>query len=127
MADLITMDELQFHFDPGAVTAVADHDADTLQAVTTVYGLTDGRVRIAESAEGFLTRIGVGSSFAKLTRVNGTFIWVNCAAVTVVRSPVPDEYPPSARAIVLVGGLTQAVKETPFEVKQAVNARGGKL
>ena len=47
--------------------------------------------------------------------------------VTVVRSPVPDEYPPSARAIVLVGGLTQAVKETPFEVKQAVNARGGKL
>lgn len=127
MADLTTTDGLQFHFDPGAVTAVADHDADTLQAVTTVYGLIDAPLRVAESARGFLTRIGVAASFAKLTRVNGTFIWVNCAAVTVVRASDPDEYPPSARALVSVGGLTQAVRETPAEVKGVVNAHGGRL
>jgi len=45
--------------------AVADHDADTLQAVTTVYGLTDGRVRLTEIPEGFLAKIGVAQSFVK--------------------------------------------------------------
>jgi hypothetical protein len=127
VADLTTIDGLQFHFDPGVVTAVADHDADTLQAVTTVYGLTDGRVRIAESPEGFLDRIGVAGAFVRLTRPNDTFVWVNCAAVTVVQSPPRDQYPPVARALVTVGGLTQAVKETPLAVKEAVSARGGKL
>jgi hypothetical protein len=127
MADLTTIDGLQFHFDPSVVTAVADHDADTLQAVTTVYGLTEGRVRLAETPEGFLARIGVESSFVRLTRPNDTFIWINCAAVTVVCSPPPDQYPLAAKALVTVGTLTQAVKESPVTVKQEVNARGGKL
>jgi hypothetical protein len=127
VAELTTIDGLQFHFDPGAVTAVADHDADTLQAVTTVYGLTDGRVRLAETPEGFLARIGVASSFVRLTRPNDTFIWVNCAAVTVVCSPPADQYPVAAKALVTVGTLTQAVRETPGAVKEAVNARGGRL
>lgn len=127
MADLTTIDGLQFHFDPSAVTAVADHDADTLQAVTTVYGLTDGRVRLAETPEAFLARIGVAQSFIKLTRPNDTFVWVNCTAVTVIQSPPPDQYPAAAKSLVTVGGLVQAVKETPGEVKQAVNAHGGKL
>ena len=127
MADLITMDGLQLHFDPSAVTAVADHDADTLRRVTTINGVADGGLRAADSPEGFLTRIGVAPSFARLTRVNGTFIWVNCLAVSVIRPPTRDEYPPSARALVSVGALTQAVRETPAEVKEAVNAHGGKL
>lgn len=127
MADLTTIDGLQFHFDPSAVTAVADHDADTLQAVTTVYGLTDGRVRLAETPEAFLARIGVAQSFIKLTRPNDTFVWVNCTAVTVIQSPPPDQYPAAAKSLVTVGGLVQVVKETPGEVKQAVNAHGGKL
>jgi hypothetical protein len=127
VADLTTIDGLQFHFDPNAVTAVADHDENTLEAVTTVYGLMDGRLRIAEDAQGFLARMGVARSFAKLTRLNDTFIWVNGSAVAVIRSPLPDEYPLAAQAVVLVGTLTQAVKETLAQVKQALNSCGGKL
>ncbi len=127
MADLTTLDGLQFHFDPSVVTAVADHDADTMRKVTAVYGLSDGQVRIAESPEGFLARIGVAQSFVRLTRPNGTFIWVNCTAVSVVRSAPPDQFPATARALVTVGTLTQAVREAPLEVKQLVNAHGGKL
>ncbi len=127
MADLTTIDGLQFHFDPSAVTAVADHDADTMRAVTTVYGLSDGRVRLAESPEGFLARIGVAQSFVRLTRPNDTFIWVNCTAVSVVRSAPHDQFPVTANALVTVGTLTQAVRESPGEVKQLVNAHGGKL
>ena len=127
MAELTTIEGLVFHFNAGAVTAVADHDADTLQAVTTVYGVTDGQLRIGESVGGFLRRIGVAGSFAKLTRVNGTFIWVNSGAVTAVRASDPDEYPASARALVSVGTLTQAVRETVAEVMRVVNAHGGKL
>ncbi len=127
MADLTTTDGLEFHFDPSAVTAVADHDADTLQAVTTVYGLSDGRLRIAESPEGFLKRIGITQSFAKLTRPNGMFIWINCTAVAVLRPPPRDQYPASAHTLVTVGALTQAVQESPTQVKQIVNEHGGKL
>ena len=127
MADLTTIDGSQFHFDPSAVTAVADHDADTLQAVTTVYGLMDGRLRLAEDAEQFLGRIGVAQFFAKLTRVNDTFIWVNCRAVAVIRSPLPDEYPAAINTVISVGTLTQGVKETLAQVKVAVNSHGGKL
>lgn len=127
MAELTTIDGLEFHFDPSAVTAVADHDADTLQAVTTVYGLSDGRLRIADSAEGFLNKIGVAQSFVKLTRPNGMLIWINCKAVTVVRSPPPDQYPATANSLVTVGALTQAVQETPTQVKQTVNQHGGNL
>jgi hypothetical protein len=127
VADLTTIEGLQFHFDPAAVTAVADHDADTLQAVTTVYGLMAGQLRLSETPEAFLNRIGVASSFAKFTRLNDTFIWINCTAVSVVRSPLPGEYPAVAKAIVCVASLTQAVKETVAQVKQMVNAHGGKL
>jgi hypothetical protein len=127
VADLKTIEGLQFHFDPSVVTAVADHDADTMQAVTVVYGLTNGPVRIAEAATGFLARIRVAGSFVKVTRPDGSFIWINCKAVTVVRSPPPDEYPPTVNALVTVGALVQAVQETPGKVKQMVNAHGGKL
>ena len=63
MASLTTLEGLRFFFDKGAVTAVADHDIDTQEDVTTVYGLTAGRLRLAETPEGFLSRIGVLANF----------------------------------------------------------------
>jgi len=127
MADLTSVDGLQLHFDPAAVTAVADHDADTLEPITTVYGLIDGQLRLGEGAEAFLDRIGVAKSFAKFTRLNNTFIWINCTAVSVIRGPLPGEFPAVAKAVVTVGSLNQAVRETLVQVKQMVNAHGGKL
>jgi hypothetical protein len=127
MAELTTLDGLQLFFDPSAIAAVADHDADTQQAVTTVYGLTAGRLRISESVPDFLNRIAVTSAFARLTRLDGTFIWVNCAALKVIRSPLPGEYADAARTVFSIGTLIQAVKDSLADARVAVNSPGGNL
>lgn len=127
MSELTTTGGLTIQFDPSAVTAVADHDADTGDAVTTVYGVTAGAVEIAETVDGFLMRIGVAQSFAEFTRPDGSFVWLNCKAVGTIRPPLPDEYPAQAETVISVGSLTQAVDEAPDAVRQAVNAHGGKL
>ena len=127
MADLTTLDGLQLYFDPAAVTAVADHDADTLEAVTTVYGLTGGRLRLAEKPEAFLARIGATKSFAKFTQLTDTFVWINCIAVILIRTPRPDEHPAAAQAVVVAGSQSLVVKESPTRARQMVNAHGGNL
>ncbi len=127
MSDLITIDGLQICFDPSAISAVADHDADTQQAVTTVYGLTTGRLRIAERVDALLDRVAAAKNYARLTRLDGTSIWVNCTALKVIRSPLPGEYADAAKTVLSIGTLIQAVKETLVEVKLAVYSHGGKL
>jgi hypothetical protein len=127
MASLTTVDGSQISFDPTAVMAVADRDADTGDAVTTVYGLTGGRVRIAESVHAFLHRIKGEANFGRLTRPNGTFVWINCKAVISVRQPLDGEYGSDVRAVVSVGTLTQAVQQTPAEVERIVKTHHGSL
>lgn len=129
MADLTTIDGLHIYFDPAAVAAVADHDANTHQAVTSVYGLAafPGFYRINETVAAFLTRIDPSQHFAKFTNLDGTSVWINCKSVTVVRPPVTGEHGPQAQAIIMVDALTSAVTETPNQVQQAVHAHGGSL
>ncbi len=126
MASLTTIDGTEFHFDPSALLAVADHAADSGEAVTTVYGLTAGWLETRERADGLLQRIGASGTFAKLTRPDGSAVWVNCKVVSVVR-PSTEEEDPAAHAVVSVGTLNQAVKETTTQIAEAVNDRGGSL
>jgi len=128
MAGLITLEGVRFFFDPTSVTAVADRDADTGEAVTTVYGLTAARLRLQEGPEIFLNRIGVIAGFKKLTRVNDTFIWFNCKSVKVIRVPLAGEYPASANTVIPIdSALIQAVKERPEDVVRIINSGGGSL
>ncbi len=127
MAELNTTDGLPFYFDPSSVTAIADHDEDSGEAVTLVYGLTSQGLRLREGAAAFLARIGGTKKFAKLTRLDGSPVWVNGAAVTVIRPPFQNEYSPAANAVIPIGALTQAVQETPAQVRHLVNACGAKL
>lgn len=64
MANLTTTDGFKTYFDAGAVAAVADHDINTGDAVTTVYGLGPGQYRIGETVAAFLARVGVAANFA---------------------------------------------------------------
>lgn len=127
MADLTTVDGFQFCFDPSAITAVADRDANTGEAVATVYGLTAEALQVREGVEPLLARVGLAQKFAKLTRLDDSHVWFNCAAVKVIRAARPDDYEPTARTVVLMSTFTEAVKETLPQVKQIVNSRGGKL
>jgi hypothetical protein len=127
MADLTTVDGFRYSFMPGAVVAVTDREVGTGAAVTCVYGITPTPLRIAETVDGFLARIGVSAGFVRLTRADGSPIWVCAAAVSSLRGSLPDEYADSVRAVITAGGLTQGVEEDPDAVKAAIDARGGKL
>lgn len=130
MADLTTTDGFRYSFAPSAVVAVVaatDGAAGPGAAVTSVYGITPAPLEIAETVDGFLARIGVTAGFARLTRADGSPIWVQAAAVSSLRAPLPNEYADSVRAVIAAGGLTQGVEETPGAVKAAIDARGGKL
>ena len=127
MAELTTKDGLQFFFDPGALIAVADRDAETGEPSTTVYGLSARPLRLTESVAAFLSRIAVANSFASITRLDNSPIWIRCAAVQVIRPTLPGEYHPDANTFVSLGSLTMAVKEPLAQVRQTINAHGGKL
>jgi hypothetical protein len=77
--------------------------------------------------EAFLSRIAVVNSFARITRLDNSPIWINCAAVEVIRPALPGEYHPDANTFVSLGSLTMAVKEPLAQVRQTINAHGGSL
>src|SRR5262249_10969676 len=127
MAEMTTTEGLQLFFSSGAVAAVADRDVDTGIAGTTVYGLMAQPLRVREGVEAFLARIQLAASFASLTRLDDTPIWINCTQVALVRPALPGEYHPDAKTCLRVGGLTIAVKEPPAQVRLTINAHGGTL
>jgi hypothetical protein len=123
VADLTTVDGLQFSFDPAAVSAVTDRDPDTGAADTCVYGITAGFVKIRETVNGFLGRLGIAGKFAKLTKPNGAPVWINAPAVTSVRAASTSlGDPPKANSVVSVGSLTQRLTQDLVTAKAAINA-----
>ena len=127
MADLTTTDGTRHPFHPQAVAMVTDHDPVTGQAVTCVYGLTPAPLKIAEAPQAFLDRLGMGLSFAILTRGNGSPAWMNAPAVTAIWAPMPGQYVATVKAVITVGPLTQGVEEDPQAARALINARGGNL
>lgn len=127
MTTLSTTDGLMFLFSPAAVTLVADRDLNSGEAGTTVYGLQSGQLRIAESVDAFLSRIGLAAAFATLTRPDGSRVRVNAKLVRVVRQPVEGEYGPAVRSVLFIGESKQGVIEDLTECGQAIRQHGGPL
>jgi hypothetical protein len=124
---LITTDGRRIGFDPAAIIAIADRDPDTGAAVTCIYGSPWAFIRISESVGAFLARLGIASWFVKLTRPDGSPVWINAAAVFLLRKPLPGEYRADAKSVVFAGWLRQAVTQDPASVKAAVEAAGGRV
>ena len=127
MATLTNIDGYQIAFDPSKICVIADHDADSGQAVTCVYGILKARVETAETVDALLNRLGIASNFVRLTRPSGYFVMICGAAVSVVRPPLPDEYVPEVNAVILVGSITQGVTENVANATAAINAHGGRI
>ena len=64
---------------------------------------------------------------AKLTRPDGTDVLVDPLAVSAIRAPLVDEYPDTVQAVLTLGHMTQAVRETVPAVTAAIRIRGGKV
>lgn len=127
MASLTTTSGEVIDFDPAAVTALSDRDAETGEAVTCVWGLVAGVLRTQERAEELLHRLQLTADFARLSRPDGAFVWIAGKAVISVRAPWEGEYVPGVRAVVSAGALVQGVTETEQEVRERVDAHGGAL
>lgn len=126
MPELTTIDGTTITFNSDAVAVVTDHD-ERGQPVTCVYGITKAELQMRESVPDFLGRLGISQAFAKLTRPNGTPVWINGKAVSSIRSPLLDEYAQEVMSVITTAALTQGVEETPDEVKAQIDAHGGKL
>jgi len=124
---LITTDGKRIGFDPSAVIAIADRDPYTGAAVTCVYGLSPpwAFIKVSEPVAALLARLGIAGWFVKLTRPDRSPVWINAAAVFLLRKPLPGEYPADAKSVLFASGLIQAVTQDPAIVEAALEAAGG--
>jgi hypothetical protein len=106
---------------------IADHDASTGEAVTCLYGLTNGTLKINKSVQDFMSRVRIKANFAQLTRANGSPVWINGSVVSTVRTPLQNEYVAAVNAVVFTSALTRGVRESPSNATSALNAHGGEL
>jgi len=127
MADITTLDGLRFLFDPGAISAIADRDAGATPPGTVIYGLAPAALRVSESVDALLQRLGLASSFARFTRADGSPILINAKSVAVVRQPLSGEYAAGVNSVVFAGSFTTGVRESLDDVKQGINRAGGHL
>ena len=127
MANLTTVDGLQYSFNPKTIAVIADHDASTGESVTCLYGITNGTLKISESVQEFMSRVRINANFAQFTRPNGSPVWINGSSVSAVRAPLQDEYISAVNALVFTSALTQGIKESPSNAMSALNAHGGDL
>ena len=127
MASLTTTAGEAIDFDPAAVTALSDRDPETGEAVTLIYGLAAGELKVSERVDALLHRLQLAADFARLTRPDGASVWVAGKAVAFVRAPWEGEYVPGVHAVVSAGALIQGVTETVEEVRRRVDAQGGAL
>jgi len=80
-------------------------------------GFGPGAIETNEDASHFVDRLQ--STLARLTRPNGTPVWVKASAITILRFPFDTEMsPPNVRSVIIVGGFHQALQEDIATVRQ---------
>lgn len=83
-----------------------------LPAETRAYVSGIGRILGTKLASAVsLTPPQVSKPIARLTRPDGSPIWVNAAAVDSIRASLPDEYVPGVRTVLSLGKIRQGVRE----------------
>jgi soluble lytic murein transglycosylase-like protein len=70
---------------------------------------------------------GGARSIVKFTRPDGASVAINAFAVAKIRAPLPDEYAPSVRAVIMAGKASQGVEETVAQATQRLRAHGARV
>jgi hypothetical protein len=92
---------------------------------THVYALPKAIVT-QELPEKLVERLKIDPALARLTRPNGTPIWIKGAAVITIGPPGPTD-PDAAKAVIVAGSLRRAVREDVDTARRIINAHGGRL
>jgi len=120
MAELITVDGIQYYFDPGQIAAISDRDPSTGNATTCVFGLSpSGYLRVAESVQELMSRVKLASKFGKLTRADGASIWVNASLVNSIRSRAASDRK-DVNSVVFSPSGPFFLKDIPANVSKAL-------
>src|SRR6201995_5026675 len=80
---------------------------------TYVHGVDRGVLVTAENAAGLVARLGADPPLMKLTRRDGSPVWIKRSAVSEIRAPIATERQGrgAVKAVVVIGDLRQAVRE----------------
>ena len=124
MAIVTTIGGVQINVNPNNIVLLAD-DRQTGDA--DLIGATPAMLQLNETSSSLMSRLGISNDFARLTRPDGSAVWINGKSASSVRAPLPGEYAPSTQAVVFAAAITQAVREDLPATIAALNAHGGNL
>jgi hypothetical protein len=99
--------------DENAVTLVCGPYPHDVGPHTYVHGADRSVLVTAEPAVALVARLGVKASLARLTRPDGTPVWIKASAVNEMRPPLGTEQQGGGvvKAVLVIGDLHQAVRE----------------
>jgi hypothetical protein len=119
------LDGTDLHADENAVILVAG--AGDTETLTMVHGIDRGALMTAEEPAALVARLAVNPPLARLARPDMTPVWIKGSAVTAIRPPLASERQAAANAVVILGGLHQAVHEDVATAEQVLNAHGANV
>ena len=125
MAQVTTTSGYVVHFDPEAIVLVTADGAGGQGSA--LAGVLEGLLHTTGAPAQLLQDLGIASSFVRLTRPDGSSVWLKASAVSAVRVPLQQEYPAAVNAVIRIGGATQGVGEGVQAVVDSVNQAGGRL
>ena len=70
-------------------------------------------------------RIGSSRNLARLTRPDGTAVWLDAAAIVSIRRALAGEYAPGVQSVIGVGRLRQGVRENISAATAIIRNHGG--
>lgn len=120
------LDGTAVEVDENAVTLVAGPYPHDLGPHTYLHGVDRGVLVTTEPAAALVARLGVAPPLAKLTRPDSTPVWVKGSAITAIRSPIATERIGRGvvKAVLMIGDLHQAVRESVKVAELVVNPSG---
>ena len=123
------LDGTALEINEAAVTLVAGPYPHDVGPHTYVHGVERGALMTQENATALVARMAVDPPLAKLTRPDMTPVWIKGKAVTAIRAPLPSERqrPGAVNAVVVLGGLHQAVREKIAAAEQILNTHGANV
>ena len=129
MVEITTLDGQVIEASDSSIVLIAGPYPHDVGPHTYVYGVTPAVLVTGEAPGALIARLNINPLLARLTRPNQTSVWIKGAAVTSLRRPVSSEItnPGEVNAIVNIGSLHQAVRETVETARSIINALGGQV